>query len=244
MRPPRRGWRRPWRRRPISGLASARSMVATSRPPCMTSTRSLMPSTSGSSLEIIRIAMPSCARRPISAWISALAPTSMPRVGSSMIRMRGSVSSHLPSTTFCWLPPESWPTTCSGPRARMPSCLIEAAARCASAAEVDEDAAGDAAQRRHRDVLADGHRPDQALQAAVLGHVGDAEVAGLARRGDGDRAAVELDRAGGRRGDAEDRQRELGAAGADEAGEAEDLAAAELEGDVAHPVAEGRGPRP
>ena len=30
------------------------------RPPCMTSTRSLMPSTSGSSLEIIRIAMPCC----------------------------------------------------------------------------------------------------------------------------------------------------------------------------------------
>ena len=49
------------------------------------------------------------------------------------------------------------------------------------------------AQRGHRGVLGDGHRPDEALQAAVLGDVGDAEVAGLARRGDGDRAAVELD---------------------------------------------------
>ena len=39
-------------------------------------------------------------------------------------------------------------------------------------------------------------------------------------------------------------QRQLGAAGADEAGDAEDLAAAELEGDVADAVAEGEALRP
>ena len=43
--------------------------------------------------------------RTISRWISALAPTSMPRVGSSRISRRGLVASHLPSTIFCWLPP-------------------------------------------------------------------------------------------------------------------------------------------
>ena len=180
---------------------------------------------------------------PSARWISALAPTSMPRVGSSMMRMRGSVASHLPSTTFCWLPPESWPTTCSGPRARMPSCLIEAARAQRPRAEVDEDAAGDAARATASETFSrDGHRPDQALQAAILGHIGDAEVARLPRRwrsltGWPSSSIV----ARGRRRDAEDRQRELGAAGADEAGDAEDLAAPELEGDVADPVAEARG---
>ena len=83
-----------------------------------------------------------------------------------------------------------------------------------------------------RDVLADRHRPDEALQAAVLGHVGDAETARLARRSDADRVAVERDRTGTRRGDPEDRQRQLGATGADEAGEAEDLALSEVEVDA------------
>ena len=38
---------------------------------------------------------------------SALVPTSMPRVGSSMISRAGCLASHLPRTTFCWLPPDS-----------------------------------------------------------------------------------------------------------------------------------------
>ena len=38
---------------------------------------------------------------------SALAPTSMPRDGSSISRTFGLVISALPITTFCWLPPES-----------------------------------------------------------------------------------------------------------------------------------------
>ena len=54
----------------------------------------------------------------------ALAPTSMPRVGSSRIRMRGSRASQRASTTFCWLPPESLRTSCSieiGVRIAQPS---------------------------------------------------------------------------------------------------------------------------
>ena len=65
-------------------------------------------------------------------------------------------------------------------------------------------------------------RPDA---LAVLRDQVDAVGDGVARRGDGDRLAVEADRAAERRVDAEDGARELGAAGADEAGEAEDLAA-------------------
>ena len=45
----------------VSGVASLRANSATMRPPFMTSTRSLMPSTSGNSLEIIRMARPFCA---------------------------------------------------------------------------------------------------------------------------------------------------------------------------------------
>ena len=37
----------------------------------------------------------------------------MPRVGSSSNRTRGCVASHLPMTTFCWLPPDSVETICS-----------------------------------------------------------------------------------------------------------------------------------
>ncbi len=76
----------------------------------MTSTRSAIPSTSGSSLEIISTASPRPASSLISRCTSDLVPTSMPRVGSSRISSFGSVASHLASTTFCWLPPERNPT--------------------------------------------------------------------------------------------------------------------------------------
>ena len=54
-----------------------------------------MPSTSGSSLEIISTASPRPASSHISRCTSALVPTSMPRVGSSRISSFGSVASHL-----------------------------------------------------------------------------------------------------------------------------------------------------
>ena len=52
------------------------------------------------------IAIPCFARLLINWYISAFAPTSIPRVGSSKRRIFGSVINHLPSTTFCWFPPE------------------------------------------------------------------------------------------------------------------------------------------
>ena len=53
------------------------------------------------------MAMPSPASRSRRLCTSALVPTSMPRVGSSTMRMEGRRPSHLASTTFCWLPPDS-----------------------------------------------------------------------------------------------------------------------------------------
>ena len=50
---------------------------------------------------------PSAASLRIRRKTSAFAPMSMPRLGSSMSRTFGSVSSALPITTFCWFPPES-----------------------------------------------------------------------------------------------------------------------------------------
>ena len=57
-------------------------------------------------------------------WMSALAPTSIPRVGSSRMISSGAVASQRASSTFCWLPPERVPTRALGsagrtPRARM-----------------------------------------------------------------------------------------------------------------------------
>src|SRR5215207_5113687 len=93
----------------LSSSASSRLSSSVRRPSCITSTRSAMPSTSGSSLEIISTATPRPASSLIRRWTSALVPTSIPRVGSSTISSFGSVASHLASTTFCWLPPERNP---------------------------------------------------------------------------------------------------------------------------------------
>ena len=101
-RPPAGGWPRASRPR---GWRPARGRSAVIRPSQTTRTRSAMPSTSGSSLEIIRIAMPWPASSDSRRCTSDLVPTSMPRVGSSMISRSGSVASHLAMTTFCWLPP-------------------------------------------------------------------------------------------------------------------------------------------
>src|SRR5665647_1252336 len=85
----------------VSGVASARENLAVIRPSCITMTRSAIPSTSGSSEEIIKIAIPCPARSDSNRWTSLLVPTSMPRVGSSTMSSFGCVASHLARTTFC-----------------------------------------------------------------------------------------------------------------------------------------------
>src|SRR3984957_14782101 len=90
----------------LSSVASARANSPVSRPSWMTRMRSATPSTSGSSDEIISTAIPSAASWSMIRCTSALVPTSMPLVGSSMISSEGDRASHFPSTTFCWLPPD------------------------------------------------------------------------------------------------------------------------------------------
>src|SRR4051794_34112162 len=94
----------------FSWVASARLKVPLTWPSCMTMTRSDMPRTSGSSEEIMTIAMPLAARSETSRCTSAFAPTSMPRVGSSRISTLGLVIRQRAIRAFCWLPPERLPT--------------------------------------------------------------------------------------------------------------------------------------
>ncbi len=82
----------------------------TIRPSAMTSTRSQRSGSSSGSEDMTRTAMPRAASVRMSRWISTRAPTSTPRVGSSRMSTFGCNSSHRPMTTFCWLPPLSWPT--------------------------------------------------------------------------------------------------------------------------------------
>ena len=59
--------------------------------------------------------MPSARNLAMSFSISALAPTSIPRVGSSRMMSLGCVTSQRASRTFCWLPPERFRIGVSAP---------------------------------------------------------------------------------------------------------------------------------
>ena len=96
----------------------------------------------------------------------------------------------------------------------------------------------EAAQRGEHGVDLDVHAEGQAVALAILGEVGDPVLDRVARRADRDRLAVDQDLAGLRPVGGEDGAHDLGPAGPDEAGDAEDLAAMELEADVPHLAAE------
>ena len=66
----------------------------------ITSIRSLIPMISGSSEEIINTAMPFFVSPRIMSWMPALASTSMPRVGSSNMKISASDASHLDKHHF------------------------------------------------------------------------------------------------------------------------------------------------
>ena len=99
----------------------------------------------------------------------------------------------------------------------------------------DERAGRQRVDDGQRDVFADRLRPDQALQAAVFGDVGDAEVARHRRAGDRHRLAVEFDPACRGRRDAEQDVRQLGAARPDQPGNTQNLAGMQRERGVLHP---------
>ena len=98
----------------------------------------------------------------------------MPLVGSSRMMTCGCVASHLAMTTFCWLPPDSSPTSWSSAAARRSSRLGVLAGEAELLGEPQEAAARGARERGQGDVLEDRQADDGALPAAVLRHVDDA----------------------------------------------------------------------
>src|SRR5580658_8770818 len=97
---------------------------------------------------------------------------------------------------------------------------------------VDESGAGETAKRGERKVVQDAHPPDQALRASILRHVGDTLCTRRLGGVDPDDFAIEPDFARLGRCDPEQCLRELAAAGADEAGETDDLACPDYEADA------------
>ncbi|MNL06784.1 hypothetical protein D3C87_1274320 [compost metagenome] len=89
----------------FSSVMSSPSTSPAMRPSRTTSTRSLTPMSSGNSEDMTITPTPSRASSLIWRWISAFAPTSTPRVGSSRKTTCGSTDSIFASATFCWLPP-------------------------------------------------------------------------------------------------------------------------------------------
>src|SRR5699024_6340306 len=83
-----------------------------------TTMRSLRRTTSSSSEEMNTTETPVSASRATASWISALAPTSIPRVGSSRISTSGWVANQRPRSTFCWFPPERFLISRSGSAGR------------------------------------------------------------------------------------------------------------------------------
>ena len=106
--------------------------------------------------------------------ISCFAATSMPRVGSSRISMRGSVASQRASSAFCWLPPESSRIGMSMLAARMPSAAMKRSASAACSAGLRKRHMPRRACSASDDVLAQRQLGDDAFGLAVLGHRADA----------------------------------------------------------------------
>ena len=163
----------------------------------------------------------------------------MPRVGSSKMIAFGFIASHLASTTFCWLPPDSddvsWPTSA----VRMSrSERLRFGLRDLGIPR-NQAAACVGAQVRQRDVLRDREVEQQAGALAVLGHEKDAGVDRIGGGREMHRLAVERDATRHRPVDAEQGAGEFGAAGADQAGQSEDLAGAEVEVDLAAGIGGG-----
>ena len=160
--------------------------------------------------------------------MSALEPTSTPRVGSSTIRMRGSRASHLASSTFCWLPPDRL-RTCAGRSAWRCAGLDVALGDLRASPGVESSAVvGIGLEIRGDDVGDDAEIDEEPAVLAVLGQHRDARRHGI-RGASGDRAWPSTNGARRDRPHPEDRLADFGATGAEQSGEADDLAIAERE---------------
>ena len=181
---------------------------------------------------------PSSASRLMSSWISAMAPTSTPRVGSSKMIRRGCCTSPLPITTFCWLPPESSTTLASSLMARIAQRFRPLAGQGGHLPHADIGKPLETGREQAGiEILGDRHGLEEAFDLAVLGDIDDAVLHRLAGHIVAHRPAVELDVAAVQEialVDAGDDLEGLGAAGADQAEHAGDLAGEDRERVVAH----------
>ena len=180
----------------------ARSRMPVMRPSCITATRSLSATISSRSLLIITTAAPSSASARISRWISALAPTSTPCVGSSKTMTRGRQRQPLAEHDLLLVAAaERRDRASRSTRAFTVSAVaISPGGLGLGAAPRPDPQRAYERERRQRDVLAHAHRGDHAAPAPVLRHQADALADGVARRSDRQRLAVEQRRRPARRG--------------------------------------------
>ena len=152
---------------------------------------------------------------------------STPRVGSEAMRTFGSASSSRPTTSRCWLPPDSVPAGAAGPSATDPIALGDTIEPSAPGVGHDHSAARElrpallAGDHVGEDGLAEG----EALVPSVGGDVREAGAAALGRGPVGDVDAGEPDDSvGGREPD--DRLDERSLTGTGHAVHGDDLSAA------------------
>ena len=160
---------------------------------------------------------------------------STPLVGSSRISTFGSSSSQRAMMIFCCMPPEKFSRLASASRSGGSSSRCQQVAILAVERAIAEAEAAMRAEMAEQQVLAHGKVGHDALPPPILGDKADA------RRGSpaaGERGAnglpLEADLAARAWAQAEQRLHRLRAAGADEAAEPENLAAMQIERDVAH----------
>ena len=209
------------------GVGTRRARRASRARARMTSTRSLMARISGSSDEIMTMASPRPASSRMSAWISALAPTSTPCVGSSRIRTDGVGRQPARQRDLLLIASRQRPTAVStdGVLMRKPLDVVGGQVTLGLPRRRDPSARH-AAERREARV---GGHADLRDRRRDAGGPRARTRAQRASPSAGDRivtcAPVDADLARLGRSQAEHRLGQLGPARSDEAGHAEDLAA-------------------
>ncbi len=101
----------PMSRPSFSGVASSGSRMSTIRPWYMTAIRSASARTSSSSVLTMSTAAPSSRFSTIRRWMYSIEPTSRPRVGCAATRSLIGRENSRATITFCWFPPDRFPTS-------------------------------------------------------------------------------------------------------------------------------------